>query len=224
MATVIIQARMGSTRLPGKVLKPICEKPLLLYIIETLKLSPVIDNIIIATSINKENDEIEVFAKKYNIECFRGSEENVLERFYQVSLKYPDKYYFRATADNPILDFKNPELSLKYLIKNNLDYVAVKGMPIGTILECFTKEALDKASLTATSLEDKEHVTLFMKNNPLFNIKYLDANTELNFPKMRLTVDNPEDFERAEKIISNLYTKGIPDIKQVIDYVNHSMA
>jgi len=222
MATAIIQARMGSTRLPGKVLKPICEKPLLLYIIETLKLSPVIDNIIIASSINKENDEIEAFAKKYKINCFRGSEENVLERFYQASQKYPDMYYFRATADNPILDIKNPELSLNYLIENNLDYAAIKGMPIGTILECFTKEALEKTYLTAASNEDKEHVTLFMKKNPSFKAKYLKAKTELNFPKMRLTVDNPEDFDRVEKIISDLYTKGVPDIKKVIDYVNHN--
>ncbi len=222
MATVIIQARMGSTRLPGKVLKHICKKPLLLYIIETLKLSSVIDNIIIATSINKENDEIEAFAKKYKINCFRGSEENVLERFYQASQKYPDKYYFRATADNPILDINNPELSLNYLIENNLDYAAVRGMPIGTILECFTKAALERAYLTATSSDDKEHVTLFMKNNTSFNAKYLEAKTELNFPKMRLTVDNPEDFDRVEKIISKLYTKGIPDIKKVIDYVNHN--
>ncbi len=222
MATVIIQARMGSTRLPGKVLKHICKKPLLLYIIETLKLSSVIDNIIIATSINKENDEIEAFAKKYKINCFRGSEENVLERFYQASQKYPDKYYFRATADNPILDINNPELSLNYLIENNLDYAAVRGMPIGTILECFTKAALERAYLTATSSDDKEHVTLFMKNNTSFNAKYLEAKTELNFPKMRFTVDNPEDFDRVEKIISKLYTKGIPDIKKVIDYVNHN--
>ncbi len=224
MATVIIQARMGSTRLPGKVLKHICGKPLISYIVETLKLSTVIDNIIIATSINKENDKIESYAKQNSIKCFRGSEEDVLERFYQVSQKYPDKYYFRATADNPILDIKNPEITLNYLIKNNLDYAAIKGMPIGTILECFTKEALERTYINAVTKEDKEHVTLYMKKNKTFNNGYLDADENIKFPNMRLTVDFPEDFDRADKIISSLYRKGIPKIEEIVSFVNSNLS
>ena len=220
MATAIIQARMNSKRLPGKVLKPICGKPLLLYIVETLRLSAVIDNIVIATSSNKENDEIERFAKDNNIECFRGSEDNVLERFYEVSLKYPDKYYFRATGDNPILDIKNSEKTLNYLIKNDLDFAMVKKMPIGSIVECFTKEALEKTYLNAISGEDKEHVTLFIKKSNKFKIGFLEALKKFNFPEMRLTVDFPEDFKFAEKIITSLYEKGIPDFAEIVNYVN----
>jgi spore coat polysaccharide biosynthesis protein SpsF len=187
-ATVIIQARMGSTRLPGKVLKLIENKPLLSYIIETLKLSPVINNIIVATSKNKENDVIEEYCKKNKIKYFRGSEANVLERFYKTALQYPDRYYFRATADNPILDIKNPELTLNYLVKNNLDYAAVKKMPIGSIIECFTKKALEKAYIEASSKEDKEHVTLYMKKfscqAKLFICHFLFNKQFLFFSKM----------------------------------------
>jgi len=222
-ATVIVQARMGSTRLPGKVLKLIESKPLLSYIIKTLELSPVIDDIIIATSKNKENDVIEEYCKKNKIKCFRGSEENVLERFYKTALQYPDKYYFRATADNPILDIKNPEITLNYLIKNNLDYAAVKKMPIGSIIECFTKEALEKTYMEAKSQEDKEHVTLYMKKNEGFKLGYLKAEPEVMFPNMRLTVDFPEDFKRVEKIIKALYKSGIPQFKEIIDFVNKNL-
>jgi spore coat polysaccharide biosynthesis protein SpsF len=221
-ATVIIQARMGSTRLPGKVLKFIGNKPLLSYIIESLKLSPVINDIIIATSKNKDNDAIEEYCKKNKIKYFRGSEENVLERFHETALKYPDKYYFRATADNPILDIKNPEVTLNYLAKNNLDYAAVKKMPIGSIVECFTKEALKKTYIEAKSKKDREHVTLYMKKNEGFKLGYLEAEQEVMFPNMRLTVDFPKDFKRAEKIIKALYKNGIPQFREIVDFVNKS--
>jgi len=220
MATAIIQARMGSTRLPGKVLKKINGKPLLSYIVESLKRSSVIDKTIIATSENKENDIIEKYCKNNTVICFRGSEDNVLERYYKVSEIYPDKYYFRATADNPILDIKNPEITLNHLIENNLDYAAVKGMPVGTIVECFTKSALDKAYREAESKEDKEHVTLYMKKNKGFRVGYLQAEESVRFPKMRLTVDYPEDFEKAETIIKALYNKEIPDFQDIVDFVN----
>jgi spore coat polysaccharide biosynthesis protein SpsF (cytidylyltransferase family) len=96
-------------------------------------------------------------------------------------------------------------------------------MPIGSIIECFTKKALEKAYIEASSKEDKEHVTLYMKKNEGFKLGYLKAEQEVMFPDMRLTVDFPEDFKRAEKIIKALYKNGIPQFKKIVDFVNKNI-
>ncbi|MCP5053089.1 MAG: acylneuraminate cytidylyltransferase [bacterium] len=220
MATVILQARVGSTRLPGKALMTILGKPMLWYTIETLKRSPVVDRIVMAIPDNPGDDALVRVGEGCGIEVFRGSEENVLQRFYGAALAFPDDVYFRATGDNPIIDWGNPGRSLDYLLSNDLDYVLERGMPLGAVVEVFTFGALERAFREGSSAEDIEHVTWYIKKSGGFRVGYIDAPEGLRFPGLRLTVDYPEDFERVRGIIEHLYKKGIPDFEEVISYVN----
>jgi spore coat polysaccharide biosynthesis protein SpsF len=218
MATVILQARMGSTRLRGKVLAPILQRPMLWYTIETLKRSPVVNRIVLAAPEKEEDEPLTELAKEWGIDFFRGSELDVLKRFYDASMQFKDDYYFRATGDNPIIDSKNPQRSLHYLIDGRLDYVAETGLPLGAVVEVFTREALERAHKEGTSPEDREHVTWYMKKSGTFNIRFVQGPPELSFPELRLTVDVPEDLKRVTAIIENLYRDGIPGFEDVITF------
>ncbi len=222
MATVILQARTGSTRLPGKALKTILGKPMLQYTVETLKLSPVVDRIVMATPENSRDDILGELAAQWGIHWFRGSESDVLDRTYRAALRFKDDYYFRATGDNPIIDYQNPERILSYLKEHQLDYVSETGLPLGCVLEVFTFEALERAYHEGTSPEDREHVTWYIKKSGRFKIKYIKGPPELRMPGLRLTVDYPEDFQRVAYIIENLYQHSIPRFKDIIDFCQGS--
>jgi spore coat polysaccharide biosynthesis protein SpsF len=206
VATLILQARVGSTRLPGKALKPILGKPMLWYTIETLKLSNAADRIVMAIPDNPADDVLIDLAAECNIEIFRGSEPRVLERFYQAALKYKD-------------DSENPDRSLEHLKTGAWDYVVERGMPLGTVVEAFTFEALERAYKEGSSPEDIEHVTWYIKKSGKFKVKHFDCPPEYRFPGLRLTVDYPEDFQRVEKIIEHLYNAAIPPFKDVIRFI-----
>ncbi len=219
MATVILQARTGSTRLPGKVLKEINNKPMLYYTVITLKKSEVVSRIVLATSDMKRDDVLVDFAKDMNIDFFRGSEENVLQRFYYASLTYRDEYYLRATGDNPILDWKNPERTLNYLKKNNCDYACEKNMPIGSIVEGFTYKSLKKAYEIAKNADELEHVTVIMKKNMEFLSCFFDNPYDKDLSGLRLTVDYEDDFKKVKGIIEKLYINNrVPDFKEILNF------
>lgn len=218
MATVLLQARMGSTRLPGKALLPILDKPMLHYTVETLKLSPVVDRVVLVIPVNPADNPLADFAREHSLDCFRGSEENVLDRLYQASLQFKDSYYFRATGDNPILDYQHPQRLLDHLMKSRCDYAGERGMPLGSAVEAFTFGALGQCFKEATSKVDLEHVTLYMKQSGRFNVQYINAPAECFYPQLRLTVDYPEDFQRVTFIIDHLYKEKIPLFEEVIAF------
>ncbi|MCP4214781.1 MAG: acylneuraminate cytidylyltransferase [bacterium] len=218
MATVLMQARMGSTRLPGKSLHPILGRPMLYYAVETLKKSPVVDRIVLAIPNLSKDDPLVDFAKEQAIECFRGSEDNVLERFYKAALEFRDDFYFRATGDNPVLDYGNPQRLLQHLQKGDFDYTAERRMPIGSVVEAFTFKALERCYKEAHTDRHREHVTILMKESSGYNKGYIQAPQAYDYPKLRLTVDYPEDFQRAREIIENLYADGIPPFKKIMDF------
>lgn len=223
MATVILQARLGSTRLPGKASMEIMGQPMLYYTVASLKQAPGVDRVVLAIPDNPKDDELVVWAEEWGIDCFRGSEPNVLERFFWAGLVYRDEYYFRATGDNPVLDCENPGRLLQLLKETGCDYAAEKGMPLGSAVEAFTFDALDRCYSLAKSEEDREHVTLFMKrkeNRDTFDVRFPDAPEEYRYPGLRLTVDFQEDFDRAAEIIGNLYGDGIPPFGKIIEFAH----
>ena len=221
-ATVIIQARMSSTRLPGKIMLEVMGEPLIGHMVARLKHCKRIDDIIVATSDDESNDKMCEYLYRRNVKIFRGSEEDVLERFYKAAKKYAINNIVRLTADCPLID---PQIVDKYISKffiEDLDYIYPKPtFAEGLDTEVFTFESLEKAYKNARMRSEREHVTLYFHNNPhLFNSLKLKNCTDDS--KYRITIDEPEDFEVVKKIIEALYTNennpfGIEEIKDFLD-------
>lgn len=206
---VIIQARMESTRLPQKVLMNLCGKPVLWHIINRVKYSNKIDDVIVATSDHKSDDEIEKFALSYNIKCFRGSHNNVLERYYKCASHYKADIIVRLTGDNALVDFNIIDEGIGYFKKTNADYMYYReGLPLGMAVEIFKFKTLKEAYENATDKECLEHVTPYMSKNPdRFNslrVKCIgDDNSDL-----RWTMDTEEDYKLIKDIYEALYKEG----------------
>lgn len=193
----IIQARMGAARLPGKVLKKVKGLTLLEYEISRVKQAKEINKIVVATSDKNADDKIEKLCKKINIDCFRGSENNVLNRYYKCSLQYPHyENIIRITGDCPLIDPIVIDSVIAFFEKNKFDYasnVLSETFPDGMDTEIFTREALRESAQKATLNSELEHVTQYIvKNN---NFKKGNFTAEYDWSHFRLTIDNPEDFE-----------------------------
>ncbi len=206
MIGAIIQARMLSTRLPGKVLKKANGIPLLEMVFERAKKAKKLDKVIIATSTKKADDRIEEFCRKRNIEFFRGSEKNVLERFYLAAKKFGFKTVVRITGDCPLIDPETIDDAITRHFESKADYtsnVFERTFPRGLDVEVFSFGALEKAKNLAKKAGEKEHVTAFIYNHPeIFLLKSLKAEDWRKRPDIRLCVDTEKDFELVEKIFS----------------------
>lgn len=207
--TAIIQARMGSSRLPGKVLKEVNGKPLLLHQIERLKTCRWIDQLLVATTNEQQDNQIVEFCEKYNINVFRGSENNVLERYYKAWEKFGGETIVRLTSDCPIIDAEIVDETIKYYLNNNFDYVSntlERTFPRGLDTEVFSADAL-KVSYNSAILErDKEHVTPYIYTNP-DKFKMGSYKGQTDYSQYRWTVDTEEDFELIERLLNTYIGK-----------------
>jgi spore coat polysaccharide biosynthesis protein SpsF (cytidylyltransferase family) len=208
---LITQARTGSTRLPGKVLMEVNNTPLLKIHLDRLSKSKNVDKIIVATTINEEDDEIEKIGKKWGYEVYRGSENDVLDRFYQAVKNIKPNWVVRVTSDCPLIDPLLLDKVIEITKAENKDYgsnVIDETFPDGQDVEVFKFSALEKAWNEANKLSEREHVTPFIRNNSdlksgnLFSSLSYKNNTD--YSNIRMTVDEQKDFELINKIISDL--------------------
>ena len=203
----IIQARLSSTRLPGKILKKVVNKTLLEHIIERIKYSKYIDNIIVATTKNKIDNQICQLLNKIGISYYRGSEEDVLERYYQTAIKFGCEYISRVTADNPFVDPKVTDQVIKMFMKEKLDFAyndKPPTYPEGINAEIFTFKALQKAQKESMDSFEREHVTQYFYRHPeLFKQQNMKNNVDLSY--LRWTVDTLDDFRMAQEVYRKLY-------------------
>ncbi|RZD44667.1 MAG: acylneuraminate cytidylyltransferase [Thaumarchaeota archaeon] len=208
---VIIQARMGSTRLPGKVLKIIEGKPLLEHQIDFLKQSELSDQIIIATTTLLEDNKIEDLANRINITCFRGNRDDVLERYYKCAKKFKGDLIVRITADNPLVEPTLVDKIIQLAINSKCDFATnmiKQTYPLGYLVEVFPFNILENLYLNQKDPLTREHVTYHIKRNPtLYNIQNYSLPQEIAHPEWRLAVDEEKDFEIMKKIFSFLYVK-----------------
>lgn len=200
---------MNSTRLPGKVLKKIKGVPLLEWQLRRVKLAKMVDKTVVATGAGPLNDPIEKLCKKVDVYCFRGSEDDVLDRFYACSRQYPEyKIIVRLTGDCPLTDPGVIDFLVTFFKKNTFDYVSNVGskmetFPDGLDVEVFSAEALAEAAKGATRPSDREHVTPWIKRSKKLTKHFPPA--PYDFSHIRLTVDEPEDFEVVQYIIESAH-------------------
>ncbi len=215
MNICIIQARMGSSRLPGKVLKDLDGVPLLKFQVERVRQAPSVDLVVVATSMETSDDVIEEFCQQNKVVVFRGSESNVLSRYYDCALEYDAKVVIRLTADCPFSDPKLIEQMIHFFNKSRVDYVAntvppqTSCWPDGSDVEVFSFEALKRAHQEATSAEDREHVTFvfWKKGRDLF--RTAQFGNRADWSRYRFTIDYPEDYELIKSLYFELKSRGV---------------
>ncbi len=205
----IIQARMGSTRLPGKVMKDLKGKPVLWHVIERVKQSKNIDRIIIATTTHKRDLIIFEKAKEWGVNAYQGSEEDVLARYYEAADKYDIDTVVRITSDCPLIDPKVTDEIVEYYTKNDYTLVTNAGSdlnnrtyPRGLDTEVFSFNALEKAYNTAEENYQREHVTPYIYEN-YDDVYYYKNDKDLS--NYRLTLDEKDDYILIKKIYEKLY-------------------
>lgn len=215
MTLAILQARTSSSRLPGKVLKPILCQPMLLRQIERVRRSTCIDDLIVATSLDSSDDELAGVMSSYNVAVYRGDLNDVLSRFAGAVDLYPAaRNVVRLTGDCPLADWEVIDAVFKRYSEGGFDYMsncAPPTWPDGLDVEVMSREALTAADREAKTPSDREHVTPFLRAHPeRFRIGNLVADQDLS--DLRWTVDEPEDFALVEVIFEALYP-GKPDFR-----------
>ena len=197
---------MTSSRLPGKVLLRVKKKSFLEYLIERLKKIKELDEIILCTTRNSTDDVLVKRAKELNIKFFRGSENNVLSRVVSAVKKYKADVVVQITADCPIIDYKIVKQAIRIFKTKKYDCVSnsfIRSFPDGMDVNVFKAKALYKTKKLAKTNLYKEHVTLFIKDNPkIFKIKHLLADKKNYWPELGVTLDEKKDYLLIKKIIN----------------------
>ena len=205
----IIQARMGSKRLPGKVLMKIGKDNILNKLILSVKKVIGISDIIIATTLNREDNKIINYCKKNKINYFRGSTSNVASRFYKILTLKDSKYFIRLNADSPFLDYRIIKKLISKIKDNNFDIITnvlKKSFPKGQSVEILKKEIYIKHYKKINNKYDKEHVTsYFYKNKKKFKI-YNYFNRQ-NFSNINLSIDTIKDLKKIRNISARIKNK-----------------
>ena len=207
---IIVQARMTSTRLPGKVMKPILNKPMFEYQLERLARVERADGVVVACTTNKADAPIVELCRRLGVAVFRGSEEDVLSRYYGAAKAHRADVIVRVTSDCPLIDPEVIDAVIRcyYSAPGRYDYVSntlERTYPRGMDCEVFSFRILEEVFIEATDLPDREHVTPFIYRQPqryhLSNVPYIEDQSH-----HRWTVDTLEDFELIKRMMEALYT------------------
>lgn len=219
----IIQARCGSSRLPAKVLKDLCGKTALEHVIERVKKSKYVDEVMVATTINKEDIPIVQLVSSIGTRVFAGSSQDVLDRYFQAAKLLQPEYVIRITADCPVFDAKILDDAIEKL-KPETEYMAALSETLadGLDLEIVRFESLKLAWSKAQLASEREHVTLYIKNN---RNQFLIQDYESilgNLYDERWTIDEPDDYLFIKNIYEYFYRMGKRDFDSVdiLDYLN----
>lgn len=226
VTTAIIQARMRSTRLPGKVLEEVAGRPLLWHVVHRVRAAQLIDNVVVATSVDKFDDAIADFCEKNSITCFRGDHDDVLDRFYHAAKKHKSDVVVRITADCPLIDPKVIERVISTHFSQESDYTAnniIYTYPDGLDVEVFSMQALETAWKAAESQFEREHVTPYIKSSK--NLRTHNVQNDIALPQkeMRWTVDDARDLDFVRKVFERASSEQMGTdfgMKYVLDLIN----
>lgn len=218
----IVQARMGSKRLPNKVLLDIGGVPLIGRVINRVKFCNSIDEIVLATTKNSEDDQLVDWAINHGIKVFRGSQDDVLDRFYSCAVKFNADVVVRITADDPLKDSSIIDMAISMILSNEgIDYVSNTinpSYPEGLDVEVFRFRALKVSFHEAVLVSEREHVTPYMWKNPH---KFTIVNFQMvpDLSQWRWTVDRSQDVEFARKVYENFKDNPLIGYKKIIDFL-----
>ncbi|MFB3924422.1 MAG: aminotransferase class III-fold pyridoxal phosphate-dependent enzyme [Syntrophales bacterium] len=220
----VIQARMNSTRLPGKVLMDIAGRPMLRHVVDRAAMARYVDLVVVATSDNPADDRIVSYCKDNGIAYFRGSESDVLDRFYRAAGNYGADAVVRITADCPLIDPGVMDRVIRTYLEGNCDYVTNRlqyTYPDGLDVEVFSFDALEDAWRKARMPAEREHVTPYFRRSSKFRIQNVACETDLSSRDLRWTVDDASDLEFVRAVYARLEALenrfGMREILELLD-------
>jgi spore coat polysaccharide biosynthesis protein SpsF len=203
----IIEARMTSSRLPGKHLLPVLGEPIIGHLIRRLQSIPLIDEVIVAMTVRHEDDELESYVSSIGASVFRGDEDDVMGRVLCAARKSNIDIICEVTGDCPVIDIDLAEQIIKTFYCNDVDYAnngKFGGLPDGMSCQVFSTDTLAKSESMTSDPLDREHVTLHIKRNPeIFPPMYLVAEKSLRWPELALTLDERSDYLLLKRIIEH---------------------
>ncbi len=227
--TAIIEARMKSTRLPGKNLRPILGRPMLEMLIERLKRSKLLDGIVVATTTDASDDVIEALCGKLGVGCFRGSMEDVLDRVLRAAQSVDADVIVEITGDCPLTDPGIVDQAVEFFLKNKYDYVSnvlQLTYPLGIAVQVFPVKVLEEVSRLTQDPADREHVSLYIYEHPeRYALHNMESGLSEKYRDYRLTVDTPEDFALICAIFEALYpNKPAFDLADMLAFLDSNPA
>lgn len=211
---VVIQARMDSTRLPGKILAEVAGEPMLAHVVERSRALRGADRVVVATTDGTSDDLVARLCAERGWPVFRGSEEDVLDRYYRAAVEHSAEHVVRVTADCPLVDPHEGDRVIRRHLESGADYshnitVWGSGMPLGTGIEIFTLAALERSWQEGLERHHREHVDEYVGDHrELFRIERVEAAAAVRRPNLRITVDTPEDLELVREIYARLQRPG----------------
>jgi len=224
-----IEARMKSSRLPGKVLmQAINGMSMLEFMIHRVKKSQLIDQIIVATTINSKDDPILKVCKKLSINYYRGSEDDVLLRVLNAHKSVNSKIIVELTGDCPLIDPKMIDQTIDIYLNNNFDYVSnshIRSFPVGVDVQVFSFDILKEISSKTKEPYDRENVSSYIYRSGEYSLKAIIADKELFWPELRITLDDKGDYYLIKKIIERFYPnrKFEFSLKDIVNYLKKNM-
>ncbi|CEH30585.1 acylneuraminate cytidylyltransferase [Aneurinibacillus migulanus] len=221
---LIIQARMGSSRLPGKILKPLGDTVELDYVVSRCRQVQGVDDVIVATSVLSQDDEVEVWCRKQGVTCYRGSEDDVLDRYYSCARTYRPDYVIRVTADCPFIDYQLGSEMVETMKCSPCDIVMLEGvLPRGLAMEIVSFAALEYMHTHGNEERHREHVTYYAYEYPeRFRTVTLTVPNEIRHPQLRITLDTKEDYAMLTAVAEEFKGDMLVPAKRVVQYLlNH---
>lgn len=220
-----IEARMASSRLPGKILKEAVEKPLLELMVERVRRSKWLNEVVVATTVESPDDVTEQACREMGVKCYRGSNDDVLERVLKAAQAHGADLIVELTGDCPLIDPVEMDKVIQYYLDNSFDYVSNfrdRLFPRGTETQVFSVKVLEDVARRTQDSADHEHVSLFIYEHPeIYKLGGVSAEPLYNRPDLRLTVDTPQDYELVKTVFEKLYPGNsqftLKDIIQLLD-------
>lgn len=211
---IVLQARMSSSRLPGKVLKPLCGRPMLAWVVDRLRRCRHAETVILATSTGTDDDPVAALAQEMGIALFRGSLDDVLDRYVACARAYDLGAVVRATGDNPFVDPEEIDHLIDFFRAGTLDYASTfpafgSGLPVGLGAEIMSRAALERSWHEGQAPHHREHVNEYIQEHPeLFAQATPPTAADKTAPHLSFTVDTAEQFAQAETLMAQFLAQG----------------
>jgi len=220
---IIIQARMGSTRLPGKILMPLGSVDNLTYVIERCRKVDDIAEVIVATSTLPQDDAVEFWCKERDVAYYRGSEDDVLDRYIQAAKPYQPDYIIRVTADCPFVDYQLATELVLLMKEKRVDIIDIASpLPRGLAVEIISYNALQYINTHGQEARHREHVTYYAyEYKEQFTRTEYYANTNIQYPELRITLDTEEDYELISHIATHTLALDVSSAEVVRYLLDH---